>query len=115
MREALETSSMTVHAKRVAQRKRNSAAGVMGYLGGELKGGLRLVTIEEIALEVQDLARSDNVVVDIFGAKEQEADCPRKVFMVRWPSSVTKMRQEPVAGPVSAGGFVNPTPTELMS
>ena len=71
--------------------------GRVGDLGGLQAGGLGLRRVPEIALEIGDRRAADQSSSTSSG--ESSTQAPRKVFIVRWASGVTKITQRAVGGP----------------
>ena len=100
--ERSEIGAVAVDAKGIRQSEGDLGAGFLRKPRRRLEGLLRLVAVEQIAFEIDDLAASISEASRSAGAKSTLA--PRNVFMVRSPSGVTKMRQRAVGSPSSAGG-----------
>ena len=76
--------------------------------------GARLFGIPQVAFEIEDLRRRRSPPRRA-PPRAGTATAPRKVFIVRWPSGVTKIRQRAVGGSPARAGVSKSIPTARMS
>ena len=63
--ELAEAGAVPVHAETVRQRDRDLAARCLGNLGGVHEGGLGLVLVEQIALQIENAAVTNHLGIDV--------------------------------------------------
>ena len=68
-----EFGVVAVDAESVGQGQRDLAAGLVRDLGRGEEGGLRLRPVEQIAFQIGDLGRADQVRVDVVGIRASDA------------------------------------------
>ena len=109
----IEAVAMAVDAEGVRQGESDLAAGLASDLDRadhRIAGRFR---VPEIAFEVEDRA-----VADLRSSNALAGRCcaaPRKVFMVRCPSGVTRIIERAVGEPTSVAGVMNSTPVDVRS
>ena len=89
-----ELGPVPVDAERIGERERHLPPRLGGDVGGLPEGSLGLGPVEQVALEIKDARRADQLGIDL-AAAELRAHA-EDVFMVRWPSGVTRISERPV-------------------